>query len=361
MNVALNPQPLRSAPHAHASASVERIMMQVCLALLPATLFGFHLFGWPAVILWALTCAAALLTEAACLALQGRPLRRVADGSALLTGWLLAMSLPPWAPWWIGVGGAAFAIAVGKHLYGGIGQNIFNPAMLARVALLVSFPVHMTTWVQPEGLLLPGLGESLGIIFQTTAMPDGITGPTVLGDLKTAQSAGTVPALMLAGPSTLDAALGNSAGSLGETSEMLVLIGGLWLLALRIISWHIPVAMLATTGLVAAAFHQADPAHYASPLLHLSSGGVMLGAFFIATDYVTSPSSATGKLLFGMGCGLVMYAIRSWGGFPEGLGFAVLFMNSLTPLLDRYCKPRAYGRTLRGRPVPASGGAKKAN
>ncbi len=360
MTSAMNLRVARAAPHTHDRASVERIMLHVCLALLPATFFGFHLFGWPAAILWLLTCAAAVLTELLCLALQGRSLRRAADGSALLTGWLLAMSLPPWAPWWIGVGGAAFAIAVGKHLYGGLGQNIFNPAMLARVALLVSFPVQMTTWVQPGVFEYPDLASALGIIFQGSGMADGITGPTILGELKTAQGAGTVATLTLGGFSALDAALGNTGGSLAETSEFLVLLGGLWLLALRIVSWHIPLAMLGTLAIVAAAFHQADPAHYASPLLHLTSGGVMLGAFFIATDYVTSPSSASGKLLFGAGCGLVMYAIRSWGGFPEGLGFAVLFMNSLTPLLDRYCKPRVYGRSIRGRPVTPRGGPGKA-
>ncbi|MFV8818421.1 RnfABCDGE type electron transport complex subunit D [Haliea sp. E17] len=360
MNSIINPTVARAAPHTHDRASIERIMLHVCLALVPATLFGFHLFGWPAAILWLVTCGAAVLCEMLCLALQGRSLARAADGSALLTGWLLAMTLPPWAPWWIGAGGAAFAIAVGKHLYGGLGQNIFNPAMLARVALLVSFPVQMTTWVQPGQFDHPDLATALGIIFQGSGIADGVTGPTILGELKTAQTAGSVATLTLGGYSALEAAIGNTGGSLAETSEFLVLIGGLWLLALRIVSWHIPVAMLATVAIVAAAFNQADPAHYASPLVHLTSGGIMLGAFFIATDYVTSPSSNMGKLLFGMGCGLVMFAIRSWGGFPEGLGFAVLFMNSLTPLLDRYCKPRAYGRTVRGRPVSPPGGAGKA-
>jgi len=341
----------RPAPHAHAGASVERIMLQVCLALLPATAFGLYLFGWPALLLWTVTCVSAVATEAFCLLLQDRSLQRLGDSSALLTGWLLALSLPPWAPWWIGAGGAAFAIAVGKHVYGGLGQNIFNPAMLARVALLVSFPVQMTTWAQPLGLATPSLHDALGIIFTGAAAPDGLTGPTILGELKTAQPAGTVPQLILGHFSWFEASLGRTGGSLGETSELLVLLGGLWLLGLRIISWHIPVAMLATTAVLAALFHQIDPAHHAGALVHLGSGGVMLGAFFIATDYVTSPSSKTGQLLFGAGCGAVMFAIRSWGGFPEGVGFAVLFMNALTPLLDRYCKPRAYGRTLRGNPI----------
>ncbi len=351
----------RVAPHTHGSASVERIMFHVCLALLPATVFGVYLFGWPALLLWLVTCAAALATEAGCLLLQDKPMRRLGDGSALLTGWLLAMSLPPWAPWWIGAGGAAFAVAVGKHLYGGLGQNIFNPAMLARVALLVSFPVQMTTWIQPAQLAMPDFASALQVTFATGGIPDGLTGATILGELKTAQTAGTVQSLADANFSALDALFGRSGGSLGETSELLVLLGGLWLLALRIVSWHIPVAMLGTMALLAALFHHASPDHYPGPLLQLSSGGIMLGAFFIATDYVTSPSSKLGQLLFGAGCGAVVFAIRSWGGFPEGVGFAVLFMNALTPLLDRYCKPRVYGRNFRGRPVSAQPQARKAS
>lgn len=361
MNSMLQVTPRRAAPHTHNKASIERIMMHVCFALLPATAFGFYLFGFPALMLWLVTCLSAIVTEAVCLMLQQKSLLRLRDSSALLTGWLLAMTLPPWAPWWIGAGGAAFAIAVGKHLYGGLGQNIFNPAMLARVALLVSFPVHMTTWVQPENLAMPDFMHSLAISFTGNGIPDGVTGATILGEMKTAYSAGTVESLQQSHFSWLTANLGFTAGSLAETSELLVLIGALWLLALRIISWHIPVAMLATVATLAFVFHQADATHYASPLVHLSSGGIMLGAFFIATDYVTSPSSKSGQLLFGAGCGLVTFAIRTWGGFPEGIGFAVLFMNALTPLLDRYCKPRAYGRDLRGQPINVKAQARRVN
>lgn len=361
MNSMLQVTPRRAAPHTHNTASVDRIMMHVCLALMPATAFGFYLFGFPALLLWLVTCLSAMATEALCLLAQQKSLLRLRDSSALLTGWLLAMTLPPWAPWWIGAGGAAFAIAVGKHLYGGLGQNIFNPAMLARVALLISFPVHMTTWVHPESLSSPDWVHAVSIIFAGSPIPDGVTGATILGELKTAHSAGTVPALQQSHFSWLDANLGFSAGSLGETSELLVLAGAVWLLVLRIISWHIPAAMLATVAVLGFVFHQADASHYASPLVHLSSGGIMLGAFFIATDYVTSPSSKSGQLLFGAGCGLVLFAIRTWGGFPEGVGFAVLFMNALTPLLDRYFKPRAYGRDLRGKPINVKAEARRVN
>lgn len=361
MNSSLPVTPQRAAPHAHDRASVDRIMLHVCLALLPASVFGFYLFSWPALVLWAVTCLSAVVTEALCLWAQQKSLSRLGDASALLSGWLLAMTLPPWAPWWIGAGGAAFAIAVGKHLYGGLGQNIFNPAMLARVALLVSFPVQMTTWVLPTGLDTPGFLASLQIIFNPQPLAEGFTGATILGELKTAQSAGTVDTLTAHMFSAWPSFLGQTAGSMAETSEILVLLGGLWLLHQRIISWHIPVSMLAATAVLAIAFHQANPTHYAGPLVHLLSGGVMLGAFFIATDYVTSPSSKLGQCLFGAGCGMVMYAIRTWGGFPEGVGFAVLFMNAITPLLDRYCKPRAYGRHINGKPIDAKAQSRRVN
>jgi electron transport complex protein RnfD len=355
MNLSI-PGALSAAPHAHDRSSVDRIMLQVCLALLPATGFGFYCFGWPAILLWLTTCGSAFLTEAICLKLRGHPLSRLQDSSALLTGWLLAICLPPWAPWWIGVGGAAFAIGIGKQLYGGIGQNLFNPAMLARTALLVSFPLQMTTWVDitPFGAAnSPDFYQALAITFGATGIPDGITGASILGQVKATYSGSlSMPALLESEYSPLQSLLGNSRGSLGETSELFILAGGLWLLYKRVISWHIPAAMLATTALMATLFYLQDAARFASPLFHLSSGSIMLGAFFIATDYVTSPTTNTGKLLFGAGCGMLLYIIRTWGGFPEGVAFAVIFMNALTPLIDRISKPRIYGRTAKGQPIP---------
>ncbi|GAB1257755.1 RnfABCDGE type electron transport complex subunit D [Aurantivibrio plasticivorans] len=351
---------MAAAPHAHDKSSVDRIMLHVCLALSPVTAWGFYLFGWPAIILWTITCLSAVASEAFCLWLRGYKINRVSDASALLTGWLLALSLPPWAPWWIGVGGSALAIIVGKHLYGGIGQNIFNPAMLARVALLVSFPVQMTTWIYVEPIShipAPDLVTSLSIIFSdggeylssTNQLTDGVTGATILGELKTAYTAHTVAEVSSTHFQWWPALTGITKGSMGETSEILILIGAAWLLLLRIISWHIPVSIIATIAMISLLFHVGDPDRYASPILHLTSGGLLFTAFFIATDYVTSPSSPFGKILFGCGTALVMFAIRSWGGFPEGAGFAVLFMNALTPLIDRYCKPRAYGRDFKGK------------
>lgn len=344
-----------AAPHAHDRSSIERIMLHVCSALAPCTIFGLYLFGWPAFNLLVITCAAAIGTEALCLKAIGAPLTRLRDCSALLTGWLLALSLPPWAPWWIGVGGSAFAIGIGKQLYGGIGQNPFNPAMLARVALLISFPVQMTTWVNVTPLLshdAPSIEQALRITFGG-ASTEGMTGATALGHLRTALTQHANAQTVIAADFNLrDAIVGVTRGSLGETSEILALLGGLWLLYQRIISWHIPVAMLAALGVAAGFFHLMDPAHHGGALFHLSSGGIMLGAFFIATDLVTSPASSRGKLVFGVGCGLVTYIIRSWAGFPEGVAFAVLFMNALVPLIDRYFKPRIFGRDQKGQPLP---------
>jgi len=345
-----------SGPFAHDRSSVNRIMLHVCLALAPATLFGLYLFGWPAINLWLLTCASALATEAVCLRWLGQPLARLQDGSALLTGWLLALSLPPWAPWWIAVGGSVFAIGIGKQLYGGIGQNLFNPAMLARVALLIAFPLQMTSWVLPQPLGsagAPGFVEGLAITFAGAPLADGMSGATALGHLKTELTLGHSAEAILAGDfSLLAALLGNSAGSLGETSELLILLGGAWLLARRIIHWEIPLSMLLAVVLLAAIAHQINPARYPGGLYHLASGGLLLGALFIATDPVTSPVSRSGRLIFGAGCGVLVYVIRSWGSFPEAVAFAVLFMNALTPLLDRYWRPRAYGRNGRGKPLP---------
>jgi electron transport complex protein RnfD len=278
------------------------------------------------------------------------------DGSALLSGWLVAMTLPPWAPWWLGVTGSALAIVVGKQVFGGIGQNLFNPAMLARVALLVSFPLEMTTWINPAPLFsfaAPGWLESLGITFGGRALPDGFTGATLIGHIKTefSQGRGLSEALASGHYGFLSSFLGWTRGSLGETSGFLLLLGGLYLLKKKVIAWFIPVSLLATVALLATGFMLWDGERYPGPLFHLSSGALMLAAFFIATDYVTSPNSPLGQILFGAGCGLIVFVIRTWGAYPEGVGFAVLLMNSLTPVIDHYVRPRIYGRDRKGRPL----------
>lgn len=348
--------PAPSGPHGHAARPVGYIMGQVMLALTPATLFGLFAFGWPALYLFLVTLLSAVIAEAASLAIARRPIRpSLFDGSALLTGWLLAMTLPPWAPWWIGVIGALLAIVVGKQVFGGIGQNLFNPAMVARVALLIAFPVEMTTFLAPTPLTdpaAPGALNALAITFGDAHAIDAVSSATLLGHVRTNLGGGGDLASVLQGHyDPLALAWGNVPGSLGETSAVLILLGGVWLLFRRIISWHIPVAMLGTLALLATLFHLIDPDHYPGAAYHLLSGAALLGAFFIATDLVTSPVTTRGQLVFGAGCGLLVFTIRSWTNYPEGVAFAVMLMNACTPLIDHYIKPRIYGRDRRGQPL----------
>jgi len=360
------PQPiLATAPHIADSASVARIMVIVMAALVPATLFGLVEFGWPAINLFILSLVTVLATEAACLKMAGEPVRpALGDGSALLTAWLLALSLPPWAPWWIAVFGTMFAIVFGKQIFGGIGQNVFNPAMLARTMLLISFPVEMTAWVAPHPIYAaasPGFLEGLAITFGGIDNLDSVTSASALGHAKTVMSSlpgQSMSDIVAASFQPLPAMLGLTSGSLGETSALLFLAGGIVLLYMRIISWHIPVAMLGTVALLASIFHLVDPDHFAPPLFHLLSGGLMLGAFFIATDPVTSPVSQRGRLIFGAGCGVLVFVIRQWAGYPEGVAFAVLLMNAATPMIDHYIRPRIFGRTSGGEPLPLKEEAK---
>ncbi|MEY4591549.1 MAG: hypothetical protein RIR18_444 [Pseudomonadota bacterium] len=344
-----------AAPHTTTSNSPDRIMSLVMLTLAPATLYGFWLYGWPSIYLWLLTVSAAILGEKLCLRLMKQPTGSlINDGSAALTGWLLAASLPPWAPWWVGIFGGMFATILGKQIFGGLGQNLFNPAMVARVALLISFPVQMTIWVSPAPLFsvgAPGPIEGLLIILRgIPAGLDAVTSATTLGFVKTELSRGinllesvaNTPALSFFGART---------GSLGETAAWLIAAGGFAMMYLRIITWHIPLAMLLGIALPAAIMHTIDPLRYLDMTSHVFSGAAMLGAFYIATDYVTSPNAPRGQLIFGFGCGVLTYVIRTWAGYPEGVAFAVLLMNAVTPIIDTYFKPRIYGRDQKGRPI----------
>jgi electron transport complex protein RnfD len=355
-----------AGPYTHEPVSITRTMGLVMLALVPGTAFGIYQFGWPALFLWLLTIVTALLAEAACLRVAGKPIRPyLMDGSALLTGWLLAMTLPPWAPWWIAVVGSLFAIVVAKQIFGGIGQNLFNPAMAARVALLISFPLEMTTWVMPKPFFSEGAPDfltSLAITFGSGFNIDTMSSASVLGHVKTELTTGDLLSEAMHGVyDPMAQFIGMAAGSLGETSSLLILAGGIFLLTQRIISWHIPVTMLATLALLATVFNIIDPDHYPNALYHLLSGATMLAAFFIATDLVTSPVTARGQMLFGAGCGALVFVIRSWAGYPEGAGFAVLLMNALTPLIDHYIKPRIYGRTRKGEPIQYADNAEGGN
>jgi len=310
-----------ASPHIHSGQDVKSIMRHVVYALVPALLVGFWVFGLSAVKVLVLAVVGCLVVEWGCNRLLKRE-SSLLDFSAIVTGVLLAMNLPSGSPWWLVLVGAIVAIGLGKAIYGGLGYNPFNPALVARVFLLISFPVQMTTWVTP------------GV--------DAETGATPLGAVKEAVSLGkTVTDVDLA--TTKDLLIGNVGGSFGEVSALALLLGGLWLLYKGIIKWQIPIAFIATTLFITGIAWLFDPTHYVSPVFHLLSGGLMIGAWFMATDMVTTPVTKKGMLIFGIGCGVLTAVIRLWGGYPEGVSFAILLMNATTPLIDRYTKPKVFG------------------
>ncbi len=330
-----------SSPHLHGPSALNNVMLQVCLALLPAMAAHAWLFGWGIVFNVVIASATALASEALVLRLRERPIApALLDGSALVTALLLAIALPPLAPWWLVVVGSAFAIVFAKQLYGGLGFNPFNPAMVGYVVLLISFPREMTAWLSPselrEGTLT--LGMSLEAVFAGSAL-DGLSGATPLDSLKTQLGMG------LRVDEAMRASLFGHLGGRGwEVVNGLILLGGLWLMFKRVISWQVPMAMLGSLFAIATLFHLINPELYAGPLFHLFSGGAMLGAFFIATDPVSGATSDRGRLLFGAGVGLLTFTIRSWGGYPDGVAFSVLLMNMAAPTIDYYTRPRVFGQ-----------------
>lgn len=336
-------------PFGHQSFSVAQTMRQVLYALIPGIVLYVYFFGWGIVVHLTLASLTALAAEAVMLRLRERPMQPfLGDGSAVLTAWLLALSIPPLAPWWVSVTGAAFAIVFAKHLYGGLGYNSFNPAMVGYAMLLISFPLEMTHWpavAELSGHYL-GLGDSLALIFghqlpAGVAALDAISSATPLDAMKTQLHQAITVQEIKAAP------LFGDFGAKGwEWMGNAFFLGGLWLIFRRVISWHIPVAMLGTLFLVSALFFLIDPDTHPSPLFHIFSGAAILGAFFIATDPVTAATSIKGRLIYGALIGLLVYIIRTWGGYPDGVAFAVLLMNMSAPLLDYYTKPRVFGHGL---------------
>jgi len=320
-------------PHAHSGSSVQRIMLDVIIALVPVLLLSFHYFGWQAVRLVLVCVVGCVGTEAGCRKLMGRDLG-ITDLSAVLTGILLAFNLPPSLPTGMALVGCIFAIAVAKQLFGGIGYNPFNPALIGRVALLISFPVAMTNWPAPLNAA------------RWTAMNwiDAATTATPLGAVKTALAMHQPIPVAWGNSTMLNYLLGNMNGCIGEISALALILGGLYLLLRRCISWHIPVAYIGTVAAFAAVLRIVQPDANMPVLFHLLSGGLMLGAIFMATDMVTSPLTKRGMLIFGVGCGLLTMIIRRWGGYPEGVSFAILIMNSVTPLINRATRPRVFGQ-----------------
>ncbi|MFO7766500.1 MAG: RnfABCDGE type electron transport complex subunit D [Pelovirga sp.] len=323
---------ISSSPHIHSGVTIDRIMRLVIYALLPAVAVAVVFFGLPALKVLLLCTLGCVVCEALCCKLMQQPVS-IRDGSAALTGILLALNLPPSSPWWMALLGSAIAIVIGKMIYGGLGYNPFNPALVARVVLLISFPVQMTSWTAPAPL-------SMGV--------DAVTSATPLGEMKSAvMLTGQLPDVATSGFDRYF--YGLMAGSLGEVSALVILLGGIFLIIKRVITWHIPVSFIGSVVVMAGIFWMIDPTRYPSPLFHLLTGGLMLGVFFMATDMVTSPVTARGMLIFGCGCGLLTVLIRLFGGYPEGVSFAILLMNATTPLIDRYTRAEIYGGRSRDR------------
>ena len=330
-----------TSPHLPASGSVSRMMSFVLLALLPGSLCAAWLFGWGVLVNILLAGLAAITAEAVMLMARKRPVLPVLqDGSALLTGVLLALALPPLAPWWIPVIGSLFAIVIAKQLYGGLGYNPFNPAMAGYVVLLISFPRELSLWPATGQVL--GLQDTLLLVFSgslpDTLTLDAITMATPLDAVKT--RLGLSETLTEIRDS---AVFGSFAGAGWEWLNLWFLLGGLWLLQQKIIKWQIPAGMLGGLFLTALLFYAWNPDIYASPLFHLFSGAAMLGAFFIATDPVSASTTPRGRLYYGFGIGVLTYVIRTWGGYPDGVAFAVLLMNMAAPTIDYYTRPRVFG------------------
>jgi electron transport complex protein RnfD len=335
-----------NSPYVAQAPSVSVIMLKVLLALLPAIAAYVWFFGPAILVSLTLASITALVSEAIMLKLRKVPVKPfLLDGSAVVTAWLIALSIPPLAPWWLIVIGTAFAIVVAKQLYGGLGNNLFNPAMVGYAVLIISFPVQMTQWPTPAALATAHLdfNQMLQYMFGGI-LPDGmkldaLTMATPLDTLKTQlklqHSVSEITQMPI---------FGLIGGSGGEIVALCYLIGGLYLWQQRIIGWHVPVAFLGSLFLVAGAFHLANGAHYPAPWFHLTSGGAMLCAFFIATDPVTGPTTPKGKLYFGAGIGLLTYLIRTFGGYPDGVAFGVLIMNICVPLIDVYTQPPVFGK-----------------
>ena len=335
-----------TSPHTTRKGDTGDVMKQVIYACIPGLIALTHFFGPGTLFNVILACATAVATEAAILKLRNRPIGfYLKDYSAVVTGVLLGLALPPYCPWWVVVVGTASAILLAKHLYGGMGFNPFNPAMVGYVILLISFPVEMTQWAAPRTILEDGqqlLGPISGLQQMWFGGFDGYTGATPL-DLFKQNNAQLVDDFYAAQPLFSNA---RWAGAGWEWVNIGFLIGGIYLLYRRIFTWHTPVSMLATIFVLSAVFYDGGSSDSTgSPLLHLLSGATMLGAFFIATDPVSSAVSTKGRLFYGAGIGALVFIIRAWGNYPDAVAFAVLLMNFAAPFIDYYTLPRTYGHS----------------
>jgi electron transport complex protein RnfD len=329
---------ISASPHVHSDRTSKKIMYDVVIALIPAFLVSLYVFGIGAFIVTAVAVASCILFEYLIQKYLLKTAVTIGDGSALITGILLAFNLPSGLPIWMVIVGSLVAIGVAKLSFGGLGFNIFNPALIGRVFLLVSFPVQMTMW--------PTAVEN------NLTIADGVTGATTLGMIKEGLMFGeTMTEIGTRLPSTIDLLLGISGGSLGEMSAIALLIGGVYLLVRKVISWHIPLTMLVTMAVMTGIFWLINPEQYASPLIHILSGGALLGAFFMATDLVTSPMTKKGMVIFAIGIGVITVVIRLFGAYPEGVSFAIIIMNAFVPLINTYFKPRRFGAKIKSKIV----------
>jgi Na+-translocating ferredoxin:NAD+ oxidoreductase subunit D len=337
-----------SAPFVEQGNTVGSVMRQVIYALIPGILVAFYYFGWGVITNITLAVLTALFWEAAMLLLRDRPVKLyLADGSAILTAILLALALPPMAPWWLILVGTFIAIVVAKQLYGGLGYNPLNPAMAGYAVLLISFPLNMSIW--PAPVVFPDLDINFQdaiywVFFQEFSSGlkiDAVTAATPLDQLRTEISRGLTLDLI-----NKDVIYGLFAGKAVEWINVGFLLGGLWLFYKRLITWHIPVSIILTIAAFSSVFYFYAPDQYADPLFHLFSGATMLCVFFIATDPVSAATTPLGKIIYGIGIGFLIFIIRTWGGYPDAVAFAVLLMNLTAPLLDYYTVPRAFGARI---------------
>ncbi|MBI3813262.1 MAG: RnfABCDGE type electron transport complex subunit D [Nitrospinae bacterium] len=320
---------LTPAPHIRAEESVRELMFSVIIALIPAALAGVYFFGLQAILTLCIAATSSILFEFAYQRMTGSK-NTVSDGSAALTGLLLGLNLPAGFPWWGTIAGSFIAVILVKHLFGGLGFNIFNPALAARVFLLISWPLQMSTFPKPAPIFS-------GI--------DAVTAATPLTVVKTLQLSHdlTKSVESVTEINWFDLLIGNRGGSIGEVSTIALLIGGIYLIYKKTIVWHTPVSFILTTTIFSTIFYLINPKMAANPVFHLLNGGLFLGAFFMSTDYVTSPITKRGMLIFGAGCGFLTALIRQYGSYPEGVSFAILLMNMTVPLLDKYLRPRKFG------------------
>ncbi len=342
------PNVLTQSPYLVQPVSVTKIMLKVLLALVPGIAIYAWLFGPGILVQLSLATITAVIAEAAFLRLRQRPVApALSDLSAVVTAWLIALSFPPMAPWWLIVTGTLFAIVVAKHLYGGLGQNPFNPAMVAYALCIVSFPALMSQWPHPlANGGLPAM-DQITAIFMPQRI-DAWAGATPLDHLKTTLRLATGNDTLTVQNILKDHTIYGVGGGNGwEWVTLAWLVGGLWLIQQKVISWHIPTGVIAGMGTLALLAWSIDPAHYANPVFHILGGATLLGAFFIATDPVSGATTPRGKLIFAVSIGALAYLIRVFGAFPDGIAFAVLILNMCVPLIDMYTQPPIFGEKIR--------------